>query len=413
MSESTGSRAVYGKAIGSGLVGLAGLAAQGLLASDAQAESAPIRVMTSESKHKDWFDLSLAFPGNPNGVHIAPTGDLDGDSIPDVIVGSPVGSGDALAVLGVQKDKMQILEWTPGSNHGMRAANYMKIPAPPAPIYGIVSAAASGPSGHVKLSGWDRTPNSPPVVFDEQNAFPGQTMRSGVHVASGDLDGDGIAEFVAGTSGDVGLPGALPASSYIKIGSVDGEANDAHIKFQPELYPYGQTYRGGIRVATGDVDGDGSADLVTVGDFGDHSTIRVFGEGSKDWPPRLLSTYDVDTSTSGGVSVAVGDLNGDGRAELVSSRHKDHKGEIEILSWSFGDTGPEGGLMQWNVVNTLQPYGPGSGYDGGFNLAVFDATGDGLADIFVAPASVVPEPASLGLIGAASMGLRRRRRRTD
>lgn len=415
MSESD--RAVYGRALGTTLVGLAGLAAQGLLTSDAKAESASIRVLTSEHKHKDWFDLPRAYPDNPFGVEICATGDLDGDGSPDIIVGSPegvTGSGQFMSVAKSKTGHQIILNDNKG---GMRLADKVKIDPPD--VFGIISGASTGPNTHIKLHSWDaRNPSSPPTLLETKDAFPGQTMRSGVHVATGDLNGDGFTEVVVGPSGDVPPPGAVAGLGFLKIGDIKGHPDPVtgeYIKFRSELYPYGQDYRGGIRVATGDVDGDGSADLVTVGNFADHSTIRVFGEGQKDWPPRLLSTYDVGTSAGGGVSVAVGDVTGDGVAEMCVSFVKTHdKRDILIYNWSPPTNvtagGPEADLV-WSLYDTVSVYGPSSTYDGGFSMVIQDVTGDGIGDIIAAPLGIVPEPSSLALLSASAMSLRRKRRR--
>ena len=77
---------------------------------------------------------------------------------------------------------------------------------------------------------------------------------------------------------------------------------------------YGATFTGGVRVAAGDVNGDGVTDLVTGAGPGGASHIKVFDGATGT---VLFSFFAFDPSFSGGVFVAAGDINGDGKADIV------------------------------------------------------------------------------------------------
>ncbi len=120
-------------------------------------------------------------------------------------------------------------------------------------------------------------------------------------IASGDWNEDGIADLALTTS--------FPSSVYILLGKGDGTftlANTYSLTDQP------------FGIAAGDVNGDGVADLAiayepqfTTG--GVDVLLGVGGGAFQPAVPYLVPGY--------AFSVAVADLNGDGRADVVASEY--------------------------------------------------------------------------------------------
>ncbi len=132
-------------------------------------------------------------------------------------------------------------------------------------------------------------------------AFPDQT--GGVRTASGDFNGDGVADVVIGSG-----PGGI---SQVQV--LDGNSGAELFRTQP----FESAFTGGVYVASGDLNGDGIADLVITPDEGGGPRARIFsGKGFS----QLADFFVIeDSNFRGGARTAVGDVNGDGRADLIAS----------------------------------------------------------------------------------------------
>src|SRR5206468_1819547 len=127
------------------------------------------------------------------------------------------------------------------------------------------------------------------------------TFPGGVFVATGDLDGDGVAEIVTG-AGEGGGPHVRIFNG--RTGAIVGQ-----------FFAYDQAFTGGVHVAVGDVTGDGQADIVTGAGAGGSAHVRIFNGRSLQLENEFTAYPETFT---GGVYVAVADVNGDGRPDIIT-----------------------------------------------------------------------------------------------
>lgn len=82
------------------------------------------------------------------------------------------------------------------------------------------------------------------------------------------------------------------------------------------FFAYSPAYTGGVRVALGDVNGDGYNDLITGTGVGGGPHIKVFNLISGR-PVEIASFFAFEPNFMGGVYVASGDINGDGFDDII------------------------------------------------------------------------------------------------
>ena len=139
-------------------------------------------------------------------------------------------------------------------------------------------------------------------------------------------------------------------------------------KLLRQFYGAPQKLRSGAVVRSGDVTGDGIADIITATLAGSDARVRVYDRTGK----QIRSFLVFPTSYRGGVSLAVGDVNGDGMSEVVVSTETGSS-HVRVFSGT-------GQLLQQFFAFTKQ-------YRGGVSLAVGDVNGDGTGDIVAAKRS--------------------------
>jgi subtilisin family serine protease len=145
------------------------------------------------------------------------------------------------------------------------------------------------------------------MVFDESgkaNASSSfmaydNSFFGGTNLASGNLDKDKQSEIIS-----VPNQGGGP---QIRIFKQTG-------KLIGQFFAYNKNFNGGVNIAAGDVNGDGVDEILTGAGPGGGPHVRVFNAKGK----LLYQFFAYDKKFTGGVSVAAGDINGDGRQEIIT-----------------------------------------------------------------------------------------------
>jgi hypothetical protein len=205
-------------------------------------------------------------------------------------------------------------------------------------------------------------------------------------VAIGDLDGDGKPDLAMANevSNNVSVLRNTSSSGSITAGS-----------FAPTVdFAAGGAPRS---VAIGDLDGDGKPDLVVANLFS--NTVSVLRNTSTSGSITAGSfAPTVDFATGGGpVSVAIGDLDGDGKPDLAVA----NSGSISVSV--LRNTSSSGSITAGSfapIVNFATGFGPRS-------VAIGDLDGDGKPDLavvneFSSTVSVLRNTSASGSITASS-----------
>ena len=161
-------------------------------------------------------------------------------------------------------------------------------------------------------------------------------------------------------------PGAS-GGGVVKVFHADGT-------LRRSLTPYGPGYKGSIRVAQGDVNGDGVADLITAPGPGAPPHVMVFDGVTLG---QITSYYAFAPGYLGGVNLSAGDLDCDGRDEVIAAAGPGAPPNVVLFQGATGLT-----------LYSFYAYAPQ--YLGGVMVASGDVTGDGYADVVTASGPGVP-----------------------
>ncbi|MFA6097911.1 MAG: FG-GAP-like repeat-containing protein [Patescibacteria group bacterium] len=175
--------------------------------------------------------------------------------------------------------------------------------------------------------------------------------------------------------------GQFPGSAHIAVGNVSPAAGEElvvgaglgggpHVRIYDsqnqligQFFALPTTFRGGIDVATGDVDGDGYDEIIIGNGPGADPEIRIFkGDGTL---VTMFLAYP--SGFRAGISVASADLNLDGLADIVTAPGPGGGPQVRIFDASG------------KVLGQFFAYNPA--FRGGVDVAAVDATSESGAAI--------------------------------
>jgi glucose/arabinose dehydrogenase len=257
-------------------------------------------------------------PAFQGGARVA-AADVTGDGVPDLVVGAGPGGSPRVRVFdgATGSPVRDLFAFEQSFTGGVYVAAADLNRDGFADL--IVSADQFGGPRVVVFSGKDGSQLASFFGIDD-NAF-----RGGARVAAGDINGDGTPDVVV-AAGILGGP---------RVAVFDGRSllpGQMPAKLVNDFFAFEDTVRNGVFVAVGDVNGDTSGDVIVGGGPGGGPRVVVFDGKmllSNPAAPPVASFFSGDPAGRSGVTVAARDTDGDGKAEVIT-------GTAPLLSFAPG-----------------------------------------------------------------------------
>ncbi len=261
------------------------------------------------------------------GVKVA-AGDVTGDGVPDVVVGTTTGAGKARVIDGATHALRPGSVFSSSSYTGL-----VEVAVGDVTGDGVADVAVATNEGRVRVRVYRGGDFAKVADFA---ALAGSGYAGRGRVALADVTGDGVA--------DLAVSGLFADGTHVAV--IDGATLRAGVtpaRAVPDFALTGAGFAGGVNLAAGDLDGDGSADLVFGSASGGSRVLALSGRDLRAGTRTTLADFTASgTDYANGVRVALRELDGDGRADLLVGSCGGAGSEVRsYLGRDFTPTGGE------------------------------------------------------------------------
>ena len=309
-----------------------------------------------------FFAYQKGFRG---GIEIT-AADINGDGRADLVVKPLSGSSNIRAyAYNSSTKKFALLDWTMAYGEKFRG----KINLITTDIDGdgkaeIITVPENAGGSNVRIYSYNSA-TSKIELLDWFMAY-GNSFRGGTNIAVGDVNGDGLLEIITAPQGS----GGPNVRAY--------QYNSSTKKFSllSWFMAYGEKFRGGVNIKLADVNGDGFADIITSPANSGGPNIRAYTYSTATSRFELLDWFMAfDANSRGGVDVSIGDVDGNGKAEIITLLRS--QGGLNMRAYQYNSAGG-----QMELLDSAEAYS--ASFNGQIEIKATDLDGDGDSEIIAA-----------------------------
>ena len=215
---------------------------------------------------------------------------------------------------------------------------------------------------------------APVAVSNNVATYSTSTLTGGRHTITanylGSPNGSNTRYF---SSSSATIYQAVTATSNLVItGTNEGGGPQVNVynlltQETTNFFAFAPSFKGGVRVASGDVNGDGINDVVVAAGPGGGPQVNVYDGTSLQ---LVHSFYAYNAAFDDGIFVAVGDVNGDGYADIITGAGQGGGPHVQVFSG-----------QNYSNIASFFAYNPA--FTGGISVASGDVNGDGYSDVVV------------------------------
>jgi hypothetical protein len=174
--------------------------------------------------------------------------------------------------------------------------------------------------------------------------------RGGNQVIEQDINNDNKKEFIVANV------------NKVDIYSSNGD-------LEHTFYPYTKNYDKGVNITVGDLDNNGTMEIITGTEFGGGPHVRIFNNQGTLINPGFFAYAK---NFRGGVNITVGDLEGDGIQEIIAGAGVGGGPHVRVFAANGVLINP--GFFAYDKA-----------FRGGVNVSAGDIDGDGIDEIITGP----------------------------